>query len=88
MLLEAWANAKPVIAYRAGGPVDLVRGGTDGWLAPCGDVAELAQALRECAGDPERRTRMGERGRARVAAEFAWEPKLELVRKRLIGGEG
>ena len=39
VLLEAWANAQPVIAYRAGGPADLVRAGIDGWLVGCGDVS-------------------------------------------------
>ena len=84
VLLEAWANAKPVIAYRAGGPADLVRDGIDGWLVRCGDVAALADALRECAGNPARRAAFGAKGSARIATEFGWEPKLELVRTELI----
>ncbi len=74
VLLEAWANAKPVIAYRAGGPADLIRDGIDGWLVPCGDVAALAGRLRECSAT------MGAAGLARVPVEFAWKPKLQLVR--------
>lgn len=85
VLLEAWANAKPVIAYRAGGPADLVRDGADGWLVPCGDVGALAGVLRTCAEHPELRAAFGAMGCARIAGEFEWGPKLELVR-RVIGG--
>jgi len=85
VLLEAWAAAKPVIAYRAGGPADLVRQGADGWLVPCGDVAALALALSECGRDGGRRASFGANGRARIAAEFAWEPKLAMVRLVMWG---
>ena len=77
VLLEAWANAKPVLAYRAGGPADLIRDGIDGWLVRCGDVAALAERLRPCPAS------MGAAGLARVPVEFAWEPKLRLVREAM-----
>jgi len=83
VLLEAWANGKPVVAYRAGGPADLVRHGVDGLLAKCGDVDDLRKQLQLLIDDPELRTRMGEAGRERVAKEFQWEPKLKLFRDRL-----
>ncbi len=78
VLLEAWANAKPVIAYRAGGPADLIRDGVDGWLVPCGDVKALADALGKSSAA------LGASGLARVATEFTWIPKLEMVRKTLL----
>ena len=31
VLLEAWANGKPIVVYRAGGPAELVRDGIDGY---------------------------------------------------------
>ncbi len=83
VLLEAWANGKPVVAYRAGGPADLIRHGTDGFLVRCGDVTELAARLNELAADPSLVRRMGERGRERVAAAFRWDDKLRLVRDTL-----
>ena len=45
VLLEAWANAKPVVAYRAGGIADLVRHEQDGLLVAAGDVESLAARL-------------------------------------------
>jgi len=80
VLLEAWANAKPVIAYRAGGIADLVRHDSDGLLAPCGDVGALAAGLESLCRDAARRSAFGSRGLARVQSEFRWREKLELVR--------
>jgi glycosyltransferase involved in cell wall biosynthesis len=77
VLLEAWANGVPVVAYRAGGPADLVRDGIDGGLVACGDLARLAEAVT--AVTPA----MGEAGRRRVAAEFRWPDKLGVVRREL-----
>ena len=80
VLLEAWANAKPNVVYRAGGPAELVRHGRDGLQAACGDVAELAAHLGRLAADADFRRALGECGRARVATEFRWGDKLEQVR--------
>jgi len=83
VLLEAWANGKPVVCYRAGGPGDLVRHGEDGFLAKCGDVTELANGLRRLADDEALRRTFGEAGRTRVTEEFRWGEKLEIVRDGL-----
>ena len=45
VLLEAWANGLPNLAYRAGGIADVIRHGEDGLLTRCGDIAGLAAAL-------------------------------------------
>jgi glycosyltransferase involved in cell wall biosynthesis len=83
VLLEAWANGKPVVAYRAGGPADLIRDGIDGFLVRCGDVAELRAKLLQLATDRELAQKMGEAGRQRVATDFGWERSLRLVREAL-----
>lgn len=80
VLLEAWANGKPVVVYRAGGPADLVRDGVDGFLVKCGDVGELRAKLLQLTTDRELSRKMGEAGRQRVATEFDWEHSLKLVR--------
>lgn len=80
VLLEAWANGVPNIAYRAGGPADLLQHESDGLLVPCGDVTKLADALARLLGDTDLRTALGNRGRARCLREFRWEDKLSLVR--------
>lgn len=83
VLLEAWANATPVLAYRAGGPADLVRDGIDGHLVACGDWKALGERLIQLRDDPESRLRLGHAGLDRVPTEFDWEPKLKLVRDHM-----
>lgn len=82
VLLEAWANGVPNVAYRAGGPADLIRDGTDGRLARCGDVPGLADVLRELIRDGAKRAAFGAAGFARIGPEFTWADKLEVVRKQ------
>jgi glycosyltransferase involved in cell wall biosynthesis len=80
VLLEAWANAKPNLVYRAGGPGDLVRHECDGLHAKCGDVVELSQQLGRLVTDAELRRRLGDGGLSRVPTEFDWERSLSLFR--------
>jgi glycosyltransferase involved in cell wall biosynthesis len=79
VLLEAWANGLPCVAYRAGGVADVVRHEGDGLLAPCGDVPALAEVLDRLLTSPALRDCLGSAGRARVRGE-TWHAKLELVR--------
>lgn len=65
-LQEAHASGLPVVAPRAGGPIDLVASGADGLLFPPDDDDALRAAVSALALDPERRARMGEAGRRRV----------------------
>ncbi|MBX7103700.1 MAG: glycosyltransferase family 4 protein [Gemmataceae bacterium] len=83
VLLEAWANGKPVLAYRAGGPGAIVRDGVDGWLARCGDVEQLTHCLEQACSHPAERERRGKAGQARCAREFRWDDKLNLVDETL-----
>ncbi len=80
VLLEAWANGVPNLAYRAGGIADVIRHEQDGLLVPCGDITALADALDQLVRDPALRQRLGHAGCERVAREFCWEDKLQHVR--------
>lgn len=65
-LQEAHASGLPVVAPRAGGPIDLVDHGVDGLLyAPRAD-SDLHDAVAALVAAPELRARMGEAGRRRV----------------------
>jgi L-malate glycosyltransferase len=79
VFLEAWANGVPNIAYRAGGPAELVRPGQDGELARCGDVQDLTAVLGRLVGDAAYRRMLGDTGRCRIRREFRWAEKLQLV---------
>ena len=70
-LIEAWAHARPVVAFAAGAPARLIRHEQDGLLVPEGDEAALAAALRRLADDPALRERLGRAGFERCRAEFS-----------------
>jgi glycosyltransferase involved in cell wall biosynthesis len=81
VLLEAWANGAPNVAYRAGGVAGVIRHEQDGLLVRCGDVDGLSAALARLAADPGLRRRLGAAGQARLRRDFRWEDKLALVRQ-------
>ena len=71
VLMEAMASQIPVIATRVAGVAELVQGGISGFVLAPGDVDALARAIVTLAQDPDRRTAMGQAGRAQVEADFA-----------------
>lgn len=91
VLLEAWANGKPCIAYRAGGIAGVIRDSEDGLLVRCGDLAGLAEAMQKLIEDHALRTQLGSTGQVRAARDFRWQDKLELVRRvyeEVVGSKG
>src|SRR5262249_24013284 len=84
VLLEAWANGVPNIAYRAGGIAEVVRHNEDGLLARCGDVAELAELLSRLIGNAGLRRRLGGAGPRPAGTEFRWEDRLAIVRRTAL----
>jgi glycosyltransferase involved in cell wall biosynthesis len=81
VLLEAWANGVPSVAYRAGGIADVIRDGQDGLLVPCGDVPALAEALGRIIADSGLRIRLGQAGHKRIDTDFRWSDKLQQIRE-------
>jgi phosphatidylinositol alpha 1,6-mannosyltransferase len=63
---EALASGVPVVAPAAGGPLDLVRHGENGWLWPGGDPGLLADQVASLLADPALRETMRLRARASV----------------------
>ena len=79
VVLEAMAQARPVVATAVGGTPELVVDGETGVLVSAGDTDALAKALDGLLRDPERARRLGEAGRRRVAAEFDADTLAERV---------
>jgi phosphatidylinositol alpha 1,6-mannosyltransferase len=71
-LQEAHAAGLPVVAPRAGGPIDLVAHGTDGFLFSPDNDADLRRHVAALVDDPSLRHRMGEAGRRAVLGR-SWE---------------
>jgi spore coat protein SA len=85
VLLEAMACAKPVIAPRQGGPLEVVEDGVTGFLFDPKRVDELVAALRALVTQPDLRERMGAAGRRRLDGHFTRRRQvralLELYRE-------
>jgi len=65
-LQEAAASGLPVVAPAAGGPLDLVRDGTTGFLVAPGSATALAGAVARLAANPGLRAAQGHAGRQMV----------------------
>lgn len=78
-LQEAAASGLPVVAPRAGGPIDLVDHGTTGFLYEPDDASDLRQAVERLTADAGMRARMGEAGRRRVLGRSWGSVSEELL---------
>jgi phosphatidylinositol alpha 1,6-mannosyltransferase len=69
---EAFASGIPVLAPRAGGPIDLVDHGVNGFLFDPDNDEQLRSYVELLADDEWLRSRMGEAGR-RFVLDRSWD---------------
>lgn len=81
--LEASQLGVPVIAFRSGGPAEIVDDGVTGFLFDVGDVAGVSQALTRLLGDPALGRRMGAAGAAHVEDKFGPAGFIAAIRPLL-----
>lgn len=74
-VLEAMAAGVPVLGWRHGGNVDLIRHGVNGYLAQPENYQDLAQGLAYCL---KHRATLGANGRE-MARRWTWEAACERV---------
>lgn len=82
VVLEAMACGLPVIATRWGGPADYLDEQCGILIepdSPASFIDNLALALAELGRNAPRRQAMGEAGRAKIAAEYDWEVKVNRM---------
>ncbi len=71
VLLEALTHRLPAVAYNCKGPKDIIEHKVSGYLVE--DIDEMAEAIADFFGDPDRRSAMAENARKR-ATSFQAEP--------------
>src|SRR5688572_10943072 len=76
--LEALASGTPVVGYRTGGLVEVVRDGVTGTLCDVGDVDGMAAATVEILSDPNRWQTMSRDAAADARARFSLD---DIVRQ-------
>lgn len=70
VVLEAMRNGLPVIAFRSGGPADVVEDGKTGYLAEAAVSKEFGDWLMELIEHPELRQTMGLQGQSLVRSKY------------------
>jgi glycosyltransferase involved in cell wall biosynthesis len=78
VVIEGMAAKLPVVAAKAGGPMEIIEDGATGLLTEVGDVDDLAVALRRLADDPALRKKLGSAAR-RASEQYA----PELIARQL-----
>ena len=75
--LEAWANAKPVIAADTAVMRELNESGRDGLLVPFGEPKPLALAVQQLLNNRAEREAMGLQGQKKCLNPFTWDTIVE-----------
>jgi len=85
--LEAMASGVPVIASDVGGLPEVVEHGTSGYLAPVGDVDQMAKLAIELLSDWRRRKAFAHAAKERAATVFDHRkivPQYEAIYERIL----
>ena len=77
--IEAMAAERPVVVSRIGATPEIVDDGETGFLVPPGDVDALVARVAQLSEDPARAAAMGQRGRARVLAQWTREARARRI---------
>jgi glycosyltransferase involved in cell wall biosynthesis len=80
-LIESLAAGVPGVSTDVGGVRDVITGDEVGLLAPFGDAQALADRVLTLLGDPDRRRRMGDRGRQSVTARYTLDRLVNEVER-------
>jgi glycogen(starch) synthase len=89
VLVEAWANAKPVVAADIEVSRSLVERSGAGVVAPFGDSAALAIAIQKLLDDPQLCKEMGLRGQKAALAydgQVLWPRNVEVFERVVAEG--
>lgn len=91
--VESQAMGVPVVASNVGGLPDAIRDGVTGVLVEPRSPEAIAEAVVGLLHNPDRRTRLGEAGRAWVRARYEWSMVIDqweetLSRARDRSGDG
>lgn len=87
VLLEAWAHARPSVAFRAGALAELIHHEVDGLLADPLSPGSLAKQIQFLIDRPGLCVSMGNAGQSRVMTEFGtatWSHKIRHVLQKAL----
>ncbi|ARV57681.1 glycosyl transferase family 1 [Nostocales cyanobacterium HT-58-2] len=70
VIVEAMLCGKPVVAAKAGGAIELVEHGVNGFLVTPGKPDELAQVIRTCLQEPQKTTTIAHNAQTTASQRF------------------
>ncbi|CCQ74924.1 glycosyltransferase family 4 protein [Magnetospira sp. QH-2] len=82
VLMEAQSQRLPVVSTRVSAIGELIREDQNGLLVPSEDPQALAHAIEQLIKNPDRRQKLGNRGREVVEKEFTVEAGLDKLAAR------
>jgi phosphatidyl-myo-inositol dimannoside synthase len=82
--IEASAVGRPCVAGDSGGAPEAVLHGETGLVVDGNEVDEVAEAILELLGDPDKAVKLGARGADRVHRDFTWEALSARLRGLLV----
>jgi glycosyltransferase involved in cell wall biosynthesis len=81
VIIEAMGMKKPVVATKAGGPLEIIEEGVNGFLVPPGDDAAMAERIMVLLADPARAAAMGLEAYLKTQRCYTVETHVEAVAK-------
>jgi len=79
VLIEGMALGKPVVATKAGGPLDVIIDGESGFLVGIGDYVEMGKKVNMLLKNPALSKEMGNNARERVVKYFCNEKHAKEI---------
>jgi glycosyltransferase involved in cell wall biosynthesis len=70
VIIEGMLCGKPVVAAKAGGAMELVTAGINGFLTTPGNISELAEVIITCLQEPEKTTTIAHNARTFASQNF------------------
>jgi phosphatidylinositol alpha-1,6-mannosyltransferase len=84
VFIQASAVGRPTLAGDSGGAPEAVVHGETGLVVDGHEVDEVAEAVLELLGDPEKAAKLGTAGADRVHRDFTWDAVSARLRGLLI----
>lgn len=81
--LKAMACGCPAVSTMAGGPMDFISNGLNGFLAPVGDAKALADAMEEVLSMPESQWEERSNAARLTATQYTWDDAADRFEQAL-----
>ncbi len=79
--VESFASGTPVVAFKVGGIIDIIKHKKNGYLAEKFDVKYLAEGIKWCIEDEKRNKELGENARKHALDNYSEEVVIKKFKE-------